>query len=229
MEPATATGPSSPLSATPTDKLAEIHAAETRLSAPEAVLRLRVRSQMPPGDGARVGPGSAAFAGALGGAMGAAPRTSLGRARWALPDASELLRGDAGALPAAEESAARAAQREVAQRTLAAGTRALLYGSALAVVAAIAGARAAAQAYGIESEADMRRVCAEAAAPRAEAMKERLAPARAWFAARSATPGEGAAAVGDGEEGAFAAQLRRSGAFRGLLQRDAPPPPPPPT
>ncbi len=136
------------------DKLAEIWAQETRLSTPDDVLRRRVRSQMPPGDGTRAARATAWGSGVLGAAVGHTPRTSLGRNRWSVPveDAAPLL---------PEETAAMVAKREVAQRALAAGTRALLYGSAVAVVGLIVGARVAAHALDIHSEQDLRDRTAE--------------------------------------------------------------------
>ncbi len=197
-------------------KLAEIHAAETRLSAPPEVLRRRVTRQMPPGEGAGRRAGGATWAGALGAAVGAAPRTSLGRGRWVLPADTPQLP------PLAEEHAAAAARNAVAQRALAAGTRALLYGSALAVVASVVGARAAAHAYDIRSEADLRATVAAAVAPRAAALKAQLGPGKEWVAGcvgAWGAPGAGSSegGAGEGDAAAFAAQLRRSGAFRGLV------------
>lgn len=189
------------------DKLAEIHAQETRLSVPAEALRRRVHAQMPPGDTTRH---HAAAWGALGGAVGAAPRTSLGRGRWSLPDASPA------APLLAEETAAAAANRLVAERALAAGTRALFYGSALAVVSAVAASFLAADAYGITDEAAMRRVAAEAVAPRALALRGALQPWKAWLAENAGFLSSPFSA-GDGESDAFVSQLRRTGAFRSLV------------
>jgi hypothetical protein len=192
------------------DKLAEIHAQETRLSVPAEALRRRVHAQMPPGDTTRR---HVAEWGALGGAVGAAPRTSLGRGRWSLPDASPA------APLLAEETAAAAANRLVAERALAAGTRALFYGSALAVVSAVAASFLAADAYGITDEAAMRRVAAEAVAPRALALRGALQPFKAWLAENAgflSSPFSGGGGA-DGESDAFVSQLRRTGAFRSLV------------
>ena len=183
------------------DKLAEIHAQETRVAVPADVLRRRVRAQMPVGDATRVG---SAFA--IGGAAASGYRPSLGRARWSVPEAP------ASVLPAAEETAAVLAQRAVAQQALAAGTRALLYGSAALAVAAVVGARLAASAYGIESEEDLRVLAAASAGPMASRMRARLAPARHWCADRLSGL---ALAPSTGENG-FAARLRSTGPFRGL-------------
>ena len=190
------------------DKLAEIHAQETRLSAPPDVLRRRVAALMPPGDAT---PRYTAW-GALGGVLGSAPRTSLGRGRWSLPDASS------SPVPLAEETAAAAANRLVAERTLAAGTRALLYGTALAVVAAVAGAALAADAYGVHDEADVRRVAAEAVAPRAEALRDALGPWKTRFAERAGSVLGGLFGTGaDADSDEFVSRLRRTGAFRSLV------------
>jgi hypothetical protein len=229
-------GPHAPLSSTSSEKLAEIHAAETRLSAPPEVLRRRVRAQMPPGDGDVSGRfrNCNPWGGSLSGSFGHAPRTSLGRNRWSLPTDADAAAHSA--LAPAEESAAVAARRAVATRTLAAGTRALLYGSALAVVAAVAGARAAAQAWDIRSEEDLRRVAAAVVAPRAAAAKEALVPCREWFTEHmsgysiSSSLAAADAAGGEGGAAGFGARLRKTGVFRDLAaaaaaRRSAPPPP----
>jgi len=189
------------------DKLAEISAQEVRFASPPDVLRRRVHAQMPPGDTTR----HASWAGALGGAVGAVPSTSLGRSRWSLPDAASA------PPPLAEESTAAAAHRAVAQRALAAGTRALLYGSALAVVLSVVGAFAAADSLGIRDEADMRRVAAEAVAPRADALRGALGPWRAWLLARAEGFIAPASAGGEEQSGTFVQQLRQTGVFRSLV------------
>lgn len=134
-------------------KLAEIYAQETRLSAPEEVLRRRVNGQMPPGEGLQ-GRYTARGSGFLATHSPAMPRTSLGRNRWSLPvaDAAPLL---------PEETAALTAKKVLAAKTLAAGTRALLYGTALAVVGLVGAAHYAARALDIRSEADLRERAAE--------------------------------------------------------------------
>lgn len=164
---------------------------------------------MPPGD--TTGRRHVGAWGALGGVVGAAPRTSLGRGRWSLPDvapASPVL---------AEETAAAAANRLVAERALAAGTRALLYGSALAVVSAVAASFLAADAYGIHDEETMRRVAADAVAPRADALRSALSPWKAWLAERAGGALSPFAIASDGDAGAFVSRLRRTGAFRSLV------------
>ena len=212
------------------EKLAEIYAQETRLSAPEEVLRRRVNGQMPPGEGA--GRYTARGSGFLSTNSPHMPRTSLGRNRWSLPvaEAPPLL---------PEENAALAAKRILAQKTLAAGTRALLYGTALAVVGLVAATHYGARALNIHSEEDLRERAAEVRPgrakgilciatltslpvhqyikPRVASLKANAQPHSEWLSARVARWKGGDEASRGGDGGLeFARELRRSSAFRGL-------------
>lgn len=150
------------------DKLAEVHAQETRLSAPAEVLRRRAAGQMPPDSGGSRPRRSSAFvAGALGAGSGYSARTSLGRARWQVPtslDGPPLL---------AEETAALAAKREVAEKAMRAGTRALAYGSVASVVVLMLSTRLALHWAGVTSEAELRDAVKGFAAPRVDALRAR--------------------------------------------------------
>ena len=221
------------------EKLAEIYAQETRLSAPEEVLRRRVNGQMPPGEGA--GRYTARGSGFLTTNSPHMPRTSLGRNRWSLPVAEAV-----PLLP--EENAALAAKRILAQKTLAAGTRALLYGTALAVVGLVAATHYSARALNIYSEEDLRERAAEVSAtwqgqcvrmhcamarlscatltslpihqyikPHVASLKANAQPHSEWLSARVARWKGGDEASRGGDGGLeFARELRRSSAFRGL-------------
>jgi len=194
------------------EKLAEIYAQETRLSAPEEVLRRRVSSQMPPGEGAKF---RARGSGFLNESSPTMPRTSLGRNRWAMP-----VHKEAPLLP--EETAAMVAKREVAQKALAAGTRALFYGSAAACVGLVAAVHIASRALDINSEEDLRQRATEYLKPRIAGMKASMLPFADWLSSRfggssNSTRGGSSNSDNDGAI-AFADSLRRTSAFRGLQQ-----------
>lgn len=189
------------------DKLAEISAQETRLSAPADKLRFKGSSQFPPTSAAGSRRGSSAW----GQQAWDSPRTSLGRTRWSVPVA------DAALLP--EETAAQQARKAVAERAMRAGTRALGYGSAAAVVVVALATRYALDALDVRSEADLRRVCGEALAPLVARCRAAAAPlsAEGGWGERLRLAGAG---VSEGD-GAFAEALRRSSAFRGVARGEA--------
>ena len=151
------------------DKLPSISAQETRLSAPDEVLRRRVSSQMPPTAGKGVPGHRSATWMSLGYAV---PRTGLGRWRWramqeSMPEPLALL---------PEEAAALVKRNEVAQRALVAGTRALLYGSALTLVAVLAGGRLAAYSLGVHNLEDVRCLTQRTFLPLGDRLRESLLP-----------------------------------------------------
>jgi hypothetical protein len=202
------------------DKLAEISAAETRLSARPESRRFFGDSQFPPTSaaGSRRPPAWSTPLVSGPSAVGHAPRTSLGRNRWSLPSEADVV-----LLP--EETAAQVARKAVAEKALAAGTRALLYGSAAAVMAVVLGARLALDSAGVSDEAGLRAACAQALAPAVQRLRAAAAPLTAadgWagrlrLAGASLSRTEGEA---DGES--FTANLRGTAAFRGVALPGAP-------
>ena len=190
------------------DKLAEISAQETRLSAPAQATRFFGRSQFPVTSAA----GSRRETGALGG-LGHTPRTSLGRNRWSVPV------DDVVYLP--EETAAQKAKQLVAQKAAAAGTRAFLYGSAAAVVVCLVGARIFLDMAGVRTEADLRRVAGAFLRPHVERLRASVAPLASggWTERFKIARETGGAEEGGASE--FALRLRKTAAFRTLSSQPA--------
>jgi hypothetical protein len=191
------------------DKLAEISAAETRLSAPAEARRHFGRSQFP----VTSAEGSRRERPGLGGGFGHSPRTSLGRSRWSVPV------DDVVYLP--EETAAQRAKQLVAQKAAAAGTRAFLYGSAAAVVVCLVSVRLGLEWSGVRSEADLRRVAADFLRPHVERLRASAAPlaASSGWAERFRRERENGDSEASGS--GFSSQLRKTAAFRTLSPQPA--------
>ena len=133
-------------------KLAEIHAQEARLSASGPGVRRSVSSQMPPmsAEGGYRRDRSVA---------GTYRIPSARNAMWSGLHAANNAKEPA-LLP--EETAAMRKSKAVADKALAAGTRALIYGSLIAAAGVTGGALVAATHFDIRSQDDLRRVLAEA-------------------------------------------------------------------
>ena len=166
---------------------------------------------MPPMSGRGVVPRPGVWGAELGSAV---PRTSLGRGRWTVGGEDTAL------IP--EETVAMAQKREVAQRALAAGTRALLYGSAGACACVLLFGRLAAWHYDVRSVADLQALTQRVLAPSADAIRASMEPYKeglrdrmqAWAGPED---GGGGGGGGGGAAGRFGTELRRTSAFRGAV------------
>lgn len=170
-------------------KLAEIHAQEARLSASGPGVRRSVSSQMPPmsAEGGYRRDRSVA---------GTYRIPSARNAMWSGLHAANNA-NEPALLP--EETAAMRKSKAVADKALAAGTRALIYGSLIAAAGVTGGALVAATHFDIRSQDDLRRVLAESFGPSVDAAKLRLAPYKAWL--EDAGGGGGLLAASSGERG----------------------------
>lgn len=181
-------GPVRAADATP-ERLAEISAQETRLSAPVAAHRRRATSMMPPisSEGAvrhRLGSWAAA------GAVGAIPATRLGRDRWAL----ELRTAPVELLP--EELRAMELKHAAQSRAAAAAVRSAAYGCGVAVVGVTALVVALLNYYDIGSVVELR--ASVQGAVDADAVRARLEPFKGWLRRRAEANGLASADGGPG-------------------------------
>ena len=172
-------------------KLAEIHAQEARLSASGPGVRRSVSSQMPPmsAEGGYRRDRSVA---------GTYRIPSARNAMWSGLHAANNAKEPA-LLP--EETAAMRKSKAVADKALAAGTRALIYGSLIAAAGVTGGALVAATHFDIRSQDDLRRVLAESFGPSVDAAKLRFAPYKAWL--EETGRGGGLLAASSGERGSI--------------------------
>jgi hypothetical protein len=154
-------------------KLAEIHAQEARLSASVRESRRSVTSQMPPMSTAGYRGRDRSFAGTY--------RVPSARgAKWGGLAAVDGAGSEMVAL-LPEETAAMRKSKAVADKALAAGTRALMYGSLIALAGVAGGGLIAANALDIRDRDDLRAALLRLCGPSVETVRLRLEPWKLWF------------------------------------------------